>query len=299
MLGVSAARAAAIAAEYPLAAYPSPAVAFSALVADANFACPALQVDRWTSERVPTFAYEFNDDAAPQRFAPPGVRPRWRRTGPSSQYLFDLPNAPFPAPLNADQEQLAATMRAAWAQLRGERRPGIARRRPWPSFGGADSTGAVARHATAIASTATSPRDTTARSGARASERWSGTATAIGVRRCPAQWRSSRAAPLESAARSTRGLARWGWAIVVVYLEHQRRAEATVAEILAAEGTTVAVRADLADDLDVQRLFAESIAAFGGVDAVVHTTTDSASLLYQHAARARPRGRRDRQRLRR
>jgi hypothetical protein len=87
------------------------------------------------------------------------------------------------------------------------------------------------------------------------------------------------------------GLASWAWAIVVVYLEHQRRAEATVAEIIAAEGTTVAVRADLADDLDVQRLFAESVAAFGGVDVVVHTTTESAALLYQHAARhVRPRG---------
>src|SRR3954471_20075248 len=83
---------------------------------------------------------------------------------------------------------------------------------------------------------------------------------------------------------AARTLAGWGWAIVVVYLEHQRRAERTVAEILAADGTTVAVRADLTDDLDVQRLFAESIAAFGAVDAVVHTTTDSASLLYQHAA---------------
>jgi 3-oxoacyl-[acyl-carrier protein] reductase len=88
-----------------------------------------------------------------------------------------------------------------------------------------------------------------------------------------------------------RGLACWAWAIVVVYLEHQSRAEATVAEIIAAEGTTVAVRADLADDLDVQRLFAESVAAFGGVDVVVHTTTDSHALLYQHAARhVRPRG---------
>ena len=77
------------------------------------------------------------------------------------------------------------------------------------------------------------------------------------------------------------------------------RAEATVAEILAAEGTIVAVRADLADDLDVQRLFAESIAAFAGVDVVVHTTTDSASLLYQHAARHVRRARRDRQRRRR
>jgi 3-oxoacyl-[acyl-carrier protein] reductase len=81
------------------------------------------------------------------------------------------------------------------------------------------------------------------------------------------------------------GLAGWGWPIVVVYLEDQSGVEATVAEILAAKGTTVAVRADLADDLDVQRLFAESIAAFGGVDAVAHTTDDSAPLLHRHAAR--------------
>jgi hypothetical protein len=87
------------------------------------------------------------------------------------------------------------------------------------------------------------------------------------------------------------GLASWAWAIVVVYLEHQSGAEATVAEIIAAQGTTVAVRADLADDLDVQRLFTESIAAFGGVDVVIHTTTDSAALLNQHAARyVRPGG---------
>ena len=82
-----------------------------------------------------------------------------------------------------------------------------------------------------------------------------------------------------------RGLAGWGWAIVVVYLEHQPTAEATIAEILAADGRIVAVGADLADDLDVQRLFAESTAAFAGVDVVVHTTTDSAALLYHNAAR--------------
>jgi SAM-dependent methyltransferase len=88
-----------------------------------------------------------------------------------------------------------------------------------------------------------------------------------------------------------RGLAGWGWAIVVVYLDHQCTAEATVAEIHAAGGNIVAVRADLADDLDVQRLFAESSLAFAGVDVVVHTTTDNALLLYQHAVRhVRPRG---------
>ena len=44
------------------------------------------------------------------------------------------------------------------------------------------------------------------------------------------------------------------------------------------------MRADLADDLDVQRLFTESIAAFGGVDVVVHTTAEQRGTLYQHAA---------------
>jgi NAD(P)-dependent dehydrogenase (short-subunit alcohol dehydrogenase family) len=82
-----------------------------------------------------------------------------------------------------------------------------------------------------------------------------------------------------------RALTHWGWAIVIVYLEHQRTAEATVEEILAAGGNAVAVRADPTDDLDVQRLFAESTAAFAGVDVVVHTTSAVASLLYQHAAR--------------
>jgi hypothetical protein len=80
------------------------------------------------------------------------------------------------------------------------------------------------------------------------------------------------------------GLARWGWAIVLVYLEDQPTAEAAVAEILAAEGRIVAVRADLGDDLDVERLFAESTAAFAGVDIVVHTTTETAAVLSQHAA---------------
>jgi 3-oxoacyl-[acyl-carrier protein] reductase len=82
-----------------------------------------------------------------------------------------------------------------------------------------------------------------------------------------------------------RGLAVRAWPVVVVYLEDQSGAEATVAQIIAAGGTTVAVRADLTDDFDVQRMFTESITAFGGVDAIVHMTTDNADLLYQHAAR--------------
>jgi 3-oxoacyl-[acyl-carrier protein] reductase len=82
-----------------------------------------------------------------------------------------------------------------------------------------------------------------------------------------------------------RKLARWAWPVVIVYLDHQSQAEATIAEIIAAGGTTIAVRADLADDLDVHRLFTESIAEFGGVDVVVHTASNSAALLCQQAAR--------------
>jgi 3-oxoacyl-[acyl-carrier protein] reductase len=93
-----------------------------------------------------------------------------------------------------------------------------------------------------------------------------------------------------SGRQLARGLAGWHWAIVVVYLEHQRTVEATVAEILAADGAIVAVRADLADDLDVQRLFAESSAAFGDVDVVVHATTQSAAILLRHAAQHVRRG---------
>jgi para-nitrobenzyl esterase len=134
-LGVSDARAAAIAAEYPLDAYPPPSAAFSALVGDANFACTALQVDRWTSQRVPTFAYEFNDDAAPQRYAQPGVVAPVATHSSELQYLFDLPNAPVPGVLNTGQEALAATMRAAWTSFAANGDPST-RAVPWPSVAG-------------------------------------------------------------------------------------------------------------------------------------------------------------------
>jgi 3-oxoacyl-[acyl-carrier protein] reductase len=69
---------------------------------------------------------------------------------------------------------------------------------------------------------------------------------------------------------AVRCLAARGYAVVVNYLHNQHAAESTVEAILANNGNAVAVRADIADDLDVKRLFAETIAAFGGIDVVVH-----------------------------
>ena len=131
-LGVSAARAAAIAAEYPLSAYPSSLVAFSLLVSDASFACPALQVDRWTAARgVPTYAYQFNDDNAPVNIL--GFSLGLATHGAELPYLFDQPNTPVT--LNPDQQALAASMRTDWASFAGTGNPS-SRALPWPSFNG-------------------------------------------------------------------------------------------------------------------------------------------------------------------
>ena len=137
-LGVSAARAAAIAAEYPLSAYPSPVVAFSLLVSDASFACPALQVDRWTAARgVPTYAYQFNDDNAPLNILPPDKQP-WacRRTGQNSRISStSRTRRPRHRTLTPDQQALAASMRTDWASFAGTGNPS-SRALPWPSFNG-------------------------------------------------------------------------------------------------------------------------------------------------------------------
>ena len=133
VLGVPAARAAAIVGEYPLSAHASPDAALSTLVSDANFACPALQVDQQTSARVPTFAYEFNDDNAPQPYTQPGFITVATHES-ELPYLFDLPNAPFhPAP-SPDQQTLAASMRAAWVNFAATGNPATAAL-PWPAFG--------------------------------------------------------------------------------------------------------------------------------------------------------------------
>jgi 3-oxoacyl-[acyl-carrier protein] reductase len=66
-------------------------------------------------------------------------------------------------------------------------------------------------------------------------------------------------------------LARDGFAVVVHYAGNADRAGQVVREIEATGGQAVAVRADVADVADVERLFREATEAFGRVDVVVHT----------------------------
>ena len=133
-LGVPAPAAAIIAAEYPLSAYSSPSVALGAVGTDAIFACPALTIDQSASKYVPTYAYEFNDENAPENFLPPVGFPYGAPHASEIQYLFDLPTVAFPGVLTAAQQQLATTMKAYWTDFAARAFPSSGRTPFWPRF---------------------------------------------------------------------------------------------------------------------------------------------------------------------
>ena len=116
-LNVSAAAAAAIAARYPLSHFSSPSVALGAVGTDATFACHALSFDESLSRYVPTYAYEFNDENAPQLFLPPVGFPYGAAHASELQYLFSQTAVPHPAELTAAQQQLAAAMKQDWTTM--------------------------------------------------------------------------------------------------------------------------------------------------------------------------------------
>jgi 3-oxoacyl-[acyl-carrier protein] reductase len=67
-----------------------------------------------------------------------------------------------------------------------------------------------------------------------------------------------------------RRLVKDGFAVVVHYAGKPAPAQAVVNELKAASGQAIAVRADVASAADVERLFKESMAAFGPPNVVVH-----------------------------
>jgi 3-oxoacyl-[acyl-carrier protein] reductase len=87
----------------------------------------------------------------------------------------------------------------------------------------------------------------------------------------------------------TRQLATDGFSVAVAYLVDRSRADALVDDVFAAGGAAVAIRADVEDELDVERLFDETSEAFGGVDALVHAAgaTDPTVVTRQAARRLR------------
>ena len=78
-LGVPAPAAAAIAAEYPLTAYPSPAVALGAVGTDAIFACPALTIDQNGVELRADIRLRIQRRERAGELPATGELPLWRR----------------------------------------------------------------------------------------------------------------------------------------------------------------------------------------------------------------------------
>jgi para-nitrobenzyl esterase len=106
-----------VAAQYPLASFPSADVAFGAAGTDAVFACPALQADLSMASFTPLSTYEFNDENAPEDFLPPVTFPYGAAHASELQYLFTLPVTVPRPPLNAAQQQLSSTMQLYWTNF--------------------------------------------------------------------------------------------------------------------------------------------------------------------------------------
>ncbi|BCJ39448.1 carboxylic ester hydrolase [Actinoplanes ianthinogenes] len=103
------ARAGRVAATYPVASYPTPALAWAAVATDRIWACPGLAGDRLLARRTATYAYEFAERHGP---APSSGYPWGAFHGAELAFLFDtwwLAGTPQPA--------LADRMIDSWARF--------------------------------------------------------------------------------------------------------------------------------------------------------------------------------------
>ena len=139
-LGVPATVVPLLVAQYPLANYPSPNLALSALGTDAIFDCNARFVEQKVSQFVPTFAYEFSDPNAPERFLPPVSFSYGAAHASEIQYVFDLPITVPAPPLDADQQRLAAAMVSYWTTFARTGQPNSQATPAWAAFQTASDT---------------------------------------------------------------------------------------------------------------------------------------------------------------
>jgi len=119
---------------YPLANYPSPGVALGTLATDAAFSCNARKADDLFAGFVNTYAYEFNDQNAPELFLPPVSFPYGAAHASEIQYLFDVPNQTGAGPLTTDQQQLAGLMVKYWTKFARSGKPKFSKEPKWPAY---------------------------------------------------------------------------------------------------------------------------------------------------------------------
>ena len=124
----------AVAAKYPLANYPQPVLALATATGDSVFSCTARQVDRWAARHVPVYAYEFNDENAPEYSLPPTTFPFGATHATELQFLFGLPELPGTPALTAEQVRLSDTMVRYWTNFASTASPNQAALPFWAPY---------------------------------------------------------------------------------------------------------------------------------------------------------------------
>jgi para-nitrobenzyl esterase len=125
----------AVLAAYPLDSYPSGGIALGTSGTDGIYACPARNADQLLSKFVTTYAYEFNDENAPDLENPTPSFPLGSYHGAEVQYLFDL-NLRFSGtdPFTADQQQLSDAMISYWTTFAANGDPNSADKPVWSPY---------------------------------------------------------------------------------------------------------------------------------------------------------------------
>jgi para-nitrobenzyl esterase len=128
---------AALTAAYPLSSFASPSLAEIAL-AEGNKACIARQFDRWWSQFVPVYAYQFDDETAPSYFPAVSYPTRAFHTS-ELEYIFPLFHGGQGRPhaLNAVQTKLADQMALYWGTFARTGNPNVASVPHWQPYSAA------------------------------------------------------------------------------------------------------------------------------------------------------------------
>jgi para-nitrobenzyl esterase len=127
-------------AQYPAENYPAPAHAYSALMTDGTFSCPARTTDQLLAAHVDVFAYEFNDADAPVDLGSPyapRVYPGFdlgAYHGSDVQYVI---RAAEPSAFTPEQLALSNKMIRYWAQFAATGNPNGRAVPQWPRYNSA------------------------------------------------------------------------------------------------------------------------------------------------------------------